>query len=201
MTWLWVAWARDDESYVAERMLRGLLRRRYEPAAGQAGTVRICPRCASTSHGRPVLRNYDGPGRPSVSVARTPGVTVVALAGCTSVGVDVERTDRLVAAEVQAVLLHPAELATTPAEVAAAWVRKEALLKACGEGLLVDPASVRLDDSTGAPAVVDWPAPYPRPHWVSDVWLASNLTAAIAGDGAAPDEVTVYEAGRGGSLG
>lgn len=202
MTWLWVAWARDDASYVAERMACGLLRMRYGPDARHARTVRICPRCASTEHGRPLVRGHDGPGRPAVSIARTTGTTVVALTARTFVGVDVERTGRFAAGGVADVLLHPAERAATASEVAAAWVRKEALLKACGHGLAVEPSAVRLDDSTGSPVVVEWPAPFPRPDWVMDVSLASDLTAAAAGSGVVrPGEVTVYEAGPGGSLG
>lgn len=200
MTWLWLAWARDDDARVAERMLQGLVRRRYGAAAGSARAVRVCPRCASSSHGRPVLRGLDGPEPPGVSIARAPGVTAVVLAACTSVGVDVERTDAFATRNVQDVLLHPRERATTPDQVALTWVRKEALLKACGEGLHVDPASVRLDDSSGAPAIVEWPAAHPRPDWVSDVWLAPDLAGAVAGDGAEPSEITVYAAGSTGLL-
>lgn len=199
---MWLAWARDDASYVGERMLGELMRIRYGPAAGRATTTRLCPRCASTEHGRPVLLGLDGPGRPAVSLARTSGATVVALTDCTSVGVDVEATSRFDAADVADVVLHPAERATTAGEVAAAWVRKEALLKACGRGLTVDPATVRLDDSTGSPVVVEWPASVPRPDWVVDVTLAADLSAAVAGSGTGPPgEVTVREAGPGGSLG
>ena len=47
-----MAWARDDAAYVAERMLAELWQRRHGPDARYPGTVRICPRCASTMHGR-----------------------------------------------------------------------------------------------------------------------------------------------------
>ncbi len=197
-----MAWVRDDAVYVAERMLRALLHRHFGPDAGDAGTLRICPLCASTEHGRPVVGGHDGRGRPVVSVARTSGATVVALADYASVGVDVEATARFDAADVADVLLHPDERATMAHEVATAWVRKEALLKACGRGLFVDPSSVRLDDSTGSPVVVEWPTSVPRPDWVMDVKLAADLSAAVAGSGVgSPGEFTVQEAGPGGSLG
>jgi 4'-phosphopantetheinyl transferase len=202
VTWLSMAWARDDAAYVAERMLRDLLRRRYGPEAGEAGTVRLCPRCASTEHGRPLVSSRPGPGRPAVSIARTSGATVVAVTDCPSVGVDVEATALFGAAEVADVLLHPAERTATARETAAAWVRKEALLKASGWGLAVEPSTIRLDDSTGSPVVVEWPTSVPRPGWVMDVTLAADLTAAVAGSGPArPQDVTTQEAGPGGSLG
>lgn len=201
MTWLWVAWARCDDAHVAERLLRDLAVRRYGSTAAGVETVRICPRCASSSHGRPVLRGLSGPERPGVSVARAPGVTMVALAASVAVGVDVESTDAFATREVRDVLLHPLERAETHGEVARAWVRKEAVLKACGVGLQVDPASVRLDDSSGAPEVVETPAALRRPDWVADVDLAIGLTAAIAGNGSRPSDITVYSAGPGGRFG
>lgn len=199
---MWLAWARDDASYVAEQLLRELMRMRYGPSAELARTTRICPRCASSAHGRPVVVGLDGPGRPTVSLARTSGATLVAVTDCAYVGVDVEATARFDAADVADVVLHTDERAATTREVAAAWVRKEALLKACGRGLTVDPSTVRLDDSTGRPLVVEWPASVPRPDWVVDVPLAADLSAAVAGSGTGPPgEVTVREAGPGGSLG
>jgi phosphopantetheinyl transferase len=39
------------------------------------------------------------------------------------------------------------------------WARKEALLKAYGLGLAVDPASVRLDPD----GIAAWPSTHPRP--------------------------------------
>ena len=137
-----------------------------------------------------------------MSIARTSGATVVAVTGGPSVGVDVEATALFSAAEVADVLLHPAERAATARETAAAWVRKEALLKASGWGLAVEPSAIRLDDSTGSPVVVEWPTSVPRPDWVMDVTLAADLTAAVAGSGTVrPREVTTQEAGPGGSLG
>ncbi len=197
-----MAWARDDAAYVAERMLAELWQRRHGPDARYPGTVRICPRCASTMHGRPTIAGLDAAARPAVSIARTSGATVVALTGFRSVGVDVEATALFSAADVADVLLHPAERVASARGSAAAWVRKEALLKASGWGLAVDPSTIRLDDSTGSPVVVEWPTSVPRPDWVMDVTLAADLTAAVAGSGPVrPRDVTVQEAGPGGSLG
>lgn len=196
-----MAWTRDDAAYVAERMLAELWRRRHGPGAHYPGTVRVCPRCASTMHGRPTIAGPDAAARPAVSIARTSGVTVVAMTGCRSVGVDVETTALLAAAEVADVLLHPTEKVAAVREPSA-WVRKEALLKASGWGLAVDPSTIRLDDSSGSPVVVEWPTSVPRPDWVMDVTLAADLTAAVAGGGQVrPHDVTVQEAGPGGSLG
>jgi 4'-phosphopantetheinyl transferase len=113
-------------------------------------------------------------------------------------GVDVERLDLFTTPAVETVVLHPAERATTAAELATAWVRKEALLKASGDGLSVDPASVRLVGTLGSPAVVEWPVVAARPDWLVDLGLADDLSAAIAGGGiGGPGELTVRQAGPG----
>jgi hypothetical protein len=68
-----------------------------------------CPQCGSVEHGRPYV---DAPV--DVSIAHTPGLTVVAVSEAGHVGVDVE-----VAAD-------------------RSWVRAEAVGKAHGTGLLVE---------------------------------------------------------------
>ena len=60
------------------------------------------------------------------------------------------------------VVLHPGE--RPPTDVVAAtrlWVRKEAVLKALGNGLNVDPRTLRLADPHLPPAVLAWPDPRP----------------------------------------
>jgi phosphopantetheinyl transferase len=92
-----------------------------------------CPRCGSVEHGRPYV---EGPA--SVSVAHATGLTVVAVSMVGSVGVDVEP------------------------EVSASWVRREAVGKALGTGLLAEP----LPEPT-------WSADLDIPHHVAAVAVVS----------------------------
>lgn len=118
---------------------RAGLRAAAESLAGPV--TRLCPRCAGTDHGRP--RTAGG----ALSLAYAAGLVVLARAEGTGLrlGVDVEPDPGV---------------GPTPAGLAdrAAWTRAEAVLKATGEGLRRDPASVRADEAwtTALPLPPGW---------------------------------------------
>jgi 4'-phosphopantetheinyl transferase len=105
-----------------------------------------------------------------VSLARCSGlqVSVACLDG--SVGIDIESRTAVSSHSVSASLLHPTETAeldalpaaVTDARLASLWVAKEALLKATGHGLRVDPRGIRLDirqvGADHSASVERWPA-------------------------------------------
>lgn len=103
--------------------LRRQLHEILRTEVGARDVVRLCPRCAGTTHGRPRVVAEDPP---HVSLSYAEGLAVVAWSWAGPVGIDVERDgpdvgefgDRLT------------------------WTRTEALLKATGEGLTRDPADL-----------------------------------------------------------
>ena len=144
---------------------------------------------------REIELRRDGRGKPHLSrpavdlrfsVSHTRGTTLLALAHGTDVGVDVEHSDRDVAGwALWSHVLTPAEAARVPAARGArngsllrAWVAKEAVLKAAGVGLGIDPREVEIDaagsiaalpPSLGAPA-----------EWALVALDLDGLTAALA---------------------
>jgi hypothetical protein len=62
------------------------------------------------------------------------------------------------------------------------WTRTEALLKAAGTGLAVDPRSVRVSDAEGRPIVAGDPPPPPPGSrwWLQDLDLGPAHVAALA---------------------
>lgn len=126
------------------------------------GLVRVqrrCPHCGATDHGRPEASIAGHPV--GVGLARTPGVTVLAV-GPEPIGVDVERPSRVAAAPLDVFTdgerrRASAEVPVPPpaggsasspavdpvaAHLAACWAVKEAVLKRDGRGLRVDPLAV-----------------------------------------------------------
>lgn len=135
-----------------------------------AASVRLdyaCARCGA-QHGRPVVVAPE-PARPwFVSIAHAEDRVLVAACRLGPVGVDVERVAAvgfpgfdgvaLTAAEGAAVAELPAvERAGARADL---WVRKEAILKAGGAGLRVDPATVEVSSWPGRLEEVDVGAGY-----------------------------------------
>lgn len=122
---------------VAARPPRELLDDVLRDLLGDVPAVdRSCPDC-DRQHGKPVL---DHPTL-HVSTASSGGLSVVAVADVL-VGVDVERADATRFEGFDEVVLAPGEVAATPHERAVLWTRKEAVLKATGEGLRTDPRTV-----------------------------------------------------------
>jgi 4'-phosphopantetheinyl transferase len=132
--------------------------------------VTVRARCATCGgpHGRPVLGGSRALDALHASVAHAGDAVVVAVGADGPIGIDAEPRGR------------EAPPGTTLAE----WVRIEAVLKADGRGLLVDPSRVRFgDDATGMIAWIDGEDARYR---VVDVELGSDLVAALARRGTKP---------------
>jgi 4'-phosphopantetheinyl transferase len=119
--------------------------------------VRRCRTCGAAGHGKPELPAALAAGL-HVSVSTAPGLVAVAVCDEGPVGVDVESVAAVAAAPVADVLLHPREpVPVTPRDLARTWVRKEALLKATGHGLVVAPGELVLTGPHEAPALLRAP--------------------------------------------
>ena len=111
-----------------------------------------------------------------VSLSRTPGLVVAAVSTAGPVGVDVEEVGRAAFPGFDDVAAHPQEGSGDPT---VSWVRKEAVLKATGWGLAIDPRGVRLDDG---PRLLSWDERLPAPErcWLADLPVTDGYVAAVA---------------------
>lgn len=150
----------------AEQLLAGLT----GTPPGSVSLTRVCAVCGGP-HGKPQVRVPSGW---EVSVAHA-GDRLLVAAAEVPVGVDVESLGRETGRGFADVVLHPDEDRTDdPVHLVTSWTRKEALLKATGEGLSVDPRDLRVSgpddaaellawdghpDRVGALRLVDLPAP------------------------------------------
>lgn len=137
-----------------------------------------CLRCGADDHGRPYLV---GTPELQVSLARSDGVSIVALSEAGPVGVDLEKDDAAGFDGFAESAMHPDERARTPQEATRTWVRKEAVLKATGRGLGVDPRQVRISEARQPAALIDWQAPDdPGGAWLADIPVTDGWMAAVA---------------------
>lgn len=151
--------------------LRGFAAEILGVGPGELTADYSCPDCGTgpeLDHGRPGYRLRRASAGLSLSLSRSRGWALLAAAGDQGpgaiVGIDLEHSSGAVFPGFDDVALTPAErqlLAALPSDRAvlwrtAAWSRKEALLKARGTGLRVDPASVEaFAETTDGTVLVD----------------------------------------------
>ncbi|OUE24568.1 4'-phosphopantetheinyl transferase family protein [Clavibacter michiganensis] len=155
---------RADRTAAGRAALRALA---AELTGADPADVTVRARCATCggAHGRPVLGGSRALDGLHASVAHAGASVVVAVSAEGPIGIDAEPRDR----------------EAPPGSTLAEWVRVEAVLKADGRGLAVDPARVRSapapSDGDGLVARIDGEDARFR---VRDVDLGSDLRAAVA---------------------
>lgn len=136
--------------------------------------------------GRPLAAGAPGVG---VSVSHAGGLLLVALAACCRVGVDVEPLAERGLERLPAHALTTAELreleapgADRIASFLSYWTRKEALLKAAGVGLAIEPRSIELAPPAGSAQPVVLPAALaPSSRWtIVELPFRGNMAAVAA---------------------
>jgi 4'-phosphopantetheinyl transferase len=178
--------AADAARYLAAHALtRVVLAHRLGCAPAALVFDRTC-RCGEP-HGKPTLAG----GGPGFSFTHAGAVVGVAVREDGPVGLDVEPVRTL--PDIDGMARHvgaPAE----PMAFFRAWTRKEALLKATGDGLASPMAAIVLDDR-GVAAWTGDGAP-DGPVWLRDLVAPDGSPAAVAGLGAAAPSVVEHDGRR-----
>jgi 4'-phosphopantetheinyl transferase len=110
---------------------------------------RTCDHCADPRHGKPKLVA----GGPDFSLSHAGDRVVLAVleterdAGAGRIGVDVEVVERDID-ELAPMILHPSEPVVAGVDLLRVWVRKEAVIKASGHGLVRPMTSFSVTDAT-----------------------------------------------------
>ncbi|SHN28148.1 4'-phosphopantetheinyl transferase family protein [Cryptosporangium aurantiacum] len=133
---------------VAAALLRLLGGAHLGVAPERLTVTRSCPDC-DRPHGRPALPAAGW----ECSVSHSGDRVAVAIGRTGALGVDVEAQVRRADVDVREMVLSPEESAA-PDELITYWVRKEAVLKATGEGLRVGLKQVVVSPADAAPALV-----------------------------------------------
>jgi 4'-phosphopantetheinyl transferase len=188
----------EHERHRRERLVRRVDRALFSVSHGLARVVAahhagIAPRAITYADapgaGKP---RFDGAGAGlEFSISHSGSRAVLAISRGVRLGVDLERIrrDGTEASMIPSVLsaAEREELAATPTArkpwaFYRYWTRKEALLKATGDGLSVSPERISVTAPTDAPALLDWADPR-RPLGLVhlyDLEPASGYCAALA---------------------
>jgi 4'-phosphopantetheinyl transferase len=162
-----------------------------------------CPQCRMP-HGRPVVFEPSAAARWHVSISHTGRHVMVAATDAGPVGVDVEQAAATGFDGFDDVALTSAERTEVahcaPASQARAravyWARKEAVLKATGRGLAVDPCALEVSAPHLPAALTAWRADDPPsgPLQILDVPVDTDHVAAVAVLARTPCEVVLQRA-------
>jgi 4'-phosphopantetheinyl transferase len=158
----------DRALYLVAHALTNIVLASYlSVRADEIAFTAICPRCGG-AHGKPRLCDAAEPIE--FSVSHSGNQAVVAVTRGIPIGVDVEQIlvrresagfiNNVLSSSEQEALAHVPEPGR-PSALARYWTRKEAILKATGDGLAVAPNSVTVTAPQEPPRLVSWTADPP----------------------------------------
>ena len=177
---------------LSRRLLRLVLAHYLDLAPAEIQIDRSCAACGRP-HGKPRLRGRPGAATAGIefSVAHGGDLIVLAFAGTALIGVDIEPTGapQDASAELLEFTLTPAErrrVREAPEHQRRQvflryWTGKEAVLKALGTGLDVEPQAVALPPlPTGGTTSVTLPGSLPVELWVRDIDVGEGYVCTLA---------------------
>jgi 4'-phosphopantetheinyl transferase len=176
-----------DRFVAAHALLRIMVGHHLGCPPEQVVLSTTCPRCGGP-HGPPRLVSGGEEPAPHLSLAHAGGRVMAAVSTAGPVGVDVDVEASTAFAGFDAVALAATERAVVarlpsarrPSARVTAWVRKEAVLKATGDGLRVPPSDVVVSALGEPPRLLVWDDAPPAVH-LHDVDVAAPGHAACIG--------------------
>ncbi|MGW1625937.1 4'-phosphopantetheinyl transferase family protein [Streptomyces sp. NPDC002172] len=158
-----------------------------------------CPRCADPGHGRPRIEHPVT--ALDFSLSRSGPHWLLAVTAGEQVGVDIERCAPDQVAEVALTddeldLMRRADLPERRQELFyRAWTRKEAVLKACGVGMVAELRDLETRPADAGPVTVEYGEPGLAGRWyVRDLALGPGLVGALAQDAGRVRPVVIRQA-------
>lgn len=136
---------------------------------------RSCPGC-DRAHGKPVLR---GVGAPHVSVSHSGELVAVAVTDAAPIGVDIEAVTERDHAGLATTFLAATETVDGPSDFYTLWTRKEAVVKATGDGLRMPLRQVLVGDPAGPARLVGYGGAA-LPGCLRDLPLEPGYAGAVA---------------------
>lgn len=193
------AYARDEDKarfLLGAAVIRGVLGRRLDVPPAEVRLDRTCPDCGRP-HGKVATDGMQ------LSVSHSGDLIAVAFHPGTPVGVDVELVDPKIDADslatvslsdVEADHLAKVEPADRARAFTQYWTRKEAVVKATGDGIRADLRKVIVSAPDQPAALLEWPG-YAGPVRLLDLGAGQDYAAALAVLSDEPLDVRSIDAG------
>ncbi len=180
-----------DRAMLGAVLLRLAAARTLGVEPGEVTVDRTCDRCGA-QHGRPRL---PGSGL-HASVSHSGDVVAVALTAAGPVGVDVEAVRPIDFAAVADRVCTPPERAEVRGltDFYTVWTRKEAVLKATGEGLARPMTDLHVSAPSAAPVLLGLGSGAPPHCQLTDIPVADGYRACVAVLAADPVTVAILDA-------
>jgi 4'-phosphopantetheinyl transferase len=180
-----------DRFLLGAVLLRTAAARLLDARPADIAVDRTCARCGA-QHGRPLL---PGSGL-HASVSHSGEVVAVALTWSGPVGVDVEAVRPIDFAAIADRVCTPAERIDIRAEgdFYTVWTRKEAVLKATGEGLSRPMTDLHVTPPGSAPALLGLSRGQPSACQLADISVGDGYRACVAVLTADPIAVSTLDA-------
>ncbi|MGH3682208.1 MAG: 4'-phosphopantetheinyl transferase family protein, partial [Natronosporangium sp.] len=166
---------------VATAVLKLAAGQRLGLAAAAVAVDRTCADCGRP-HGRPRLPGQDL----AASISHSGDRVLVGLTGGAPVGVDVEELSRVNPDELAGHVLGPGEAAPTRPEFFRYWTRKEAVVKATGDGLRMPLREVVVTGPDQPPRLLRYGDRAELPVCLADLAAGDGYAAAVAVLGTGP---------------
>lgn len=181
----------SDRSLLGAVLLRLAAARHLGVRASDVAVDRTCGRCGA-QHGRPQL---PGSGL-HASVSHSGEIVAVALTAAGPVGVDVETVRSIDFAAVTESVCGPAERGEVRSvlDFYTYWTRKEAVLKATGEGLSRSMTELHVTPPGSAPALLGLGGGAPPDCQLADISAGKGYRASLAVLTADPVSVRTVDA-------
>jgi 4'-phosphopantetheinyl transferase len=169
--------ADGDRSLLGAVLLRMAAARHLGVRPDDIAVDRTCSRCGS-QHGRPRLSGTSL----HASVSHSGDIVAVAITSAGPVGVDVEAVRSIDVAAVTESVCTPRERNYVHAvtDFYTFWTRKEAVLKATGEGLNRPMTDLDVTPPGSAPVLLRLGAGAPPPCQMSDISVGNGYQASVA---------------------
>lgn len=174
---------------IAAALLRLVAARHLAIPPRRVAVDRSCPRC-ERAHGKPVLR---GTGAPHVSISHSAELVALAVTDAAPIGVDVEVVAERDYAGLASVFLADTETMDGPGAFYTLWTRKEAVVKATGDGLRMPLADVVVSDAAGPARLIRYGGST-QACCMQDLSLQPGYAGAVAVMAEGPLEVDICRA-------